>query len=230
MPAQAQHLLALSAKTQTDLKKARDDLLHYLKENPNLNLADVAYSCQISQENYAYRFMVVCKDRDDAISALKANDSRRVFTSHWQGRQRPVVFMFPAGFPLKYPNLGLTLYLTEPTFQEYVDICAQLLIPQLGFDIRDILFPTPKNANLATQQLQKASIFIPIVFVLEYALSRLWMSWGIQPNTMIGYSLGEYTAACLAGVIPLEDILPIVALGGRLLEKLPPDLPDLLQC
>ena len=118
-------------------------------------------------------------------------------------------------------HMGLELYQEEPTFREQVDRCAEILTPHLGLDLREVLYPIPGRAEEATQQLQQTWLTQPALFVIEYALAQLWIAWGIQPQAMIGHSIGEYVAACLAGVFSLEDALALVAARGRLMQQLP---------
>ncbi|MGZ5060152.1 MAG: SDR family NAD(P)-dependent oxidoreductase, partial [Methylobacter sp.] len=118
-------------------------------------------------------------------------------------------------------NMASGLYAHEPLFREQVDLCANILTPLMGLDIREILYP----GNGATEQqataLEQTAVAQPALFVIEYALSQLWMAWGIRPAAMLGHSIGEYVAACLAGVFSLEQALELVALRGRLMQSLP---------
>ncbi len=128
--------------------------------------------------------------------------------------------MFP-GQGSQYVNMGLELYLTEPTFREQIDHCCEALEPQLGVDLREVLYPSEERADEATERLKNTAITQPALFVIEYALAKLWMSWGVQPAAMAGHSIGEYVAACLAGVLSLEDALSLIATRGRLIQQLP---------
>lgn len=212
-------LLLLSAKTSSALEMATDNLLNHMKQQPEMNLADMAYTLQVGRKSFDHRRMVVCSDLPDAIKALEYEPQRR-FTSYEQGRERPVAFMFPGG-GAQYVNMGLDLYQTEPVFRQEVDTCCELLKPRLGFDLRNFLYPGKDPAPELVNQMKRTLIGLPALFVVEYATARLWMSWGIRPQAMIGHSLGEYAAACLAGVFSLEDALSLVVLRGQLFEQLP---------
>ncbi|MGZ4107998.1 MAG: alpha/beta fold hydrolase, partial [Tumebacillaceae bacterium] len=131
-----------------------------------------------------------------------------------------VTFLFP-GQGLQRVNMGRDLYESEPEFRECVDRCAQLLQPLLGLDLRTVLYPEPHKVEQAKQQLAQTEITQPALFVVEYALAQLLMTWGVQPQAMMGHSLGEYVAACLAGVMSLPDALKLVAARGQLVQKLP---------
>ena len=219
-PSRPWQLLLLSAKTASALETATTNLADHLKRHPDLNLADVAYTYQVGRHAFDHRRMVVCRDLEDAVTALETRDPQRVFTALHEGGDRPVAFMF-TGQGAQYVNMGRELYQTEPTFREQVDLCAELLRPHLGFDLRDLLYPTEEDAEEAAARLKQTYITQPALFVIEYALAQLWMEWGIRPQAMIGHSIGEYVAACLAGVFSLEDALALVADRGRMMQSLP---------
>ena len=164
--------------------------------------------------------MLVCRDVADAWGALVARDPTRVLTQVQKSRARGVVFMF-SGQGAQRVNMGRGLYYGEPTFREHVDRCVEILLPLLGFDLRDVLYPTGKQIESAEHRLTQTAVTQPALFVTEYALAQLWLRWGVRPAAMIGHSLGEYVAACLAGVFSLEDALTLVAARGRLMQGLP---------
>jgi len=213
-------LLLLSAKSISALDTATTDLARHLRHHPELNLADVAYTYQLGRRHFVHRRMVVCKSCDEAVSALEILDPQRVFTAVKSPRQRMVGFMF-SGQGSQYVNMALGLYRVEKTFRNYVDRCAEMLGPRLGFDLRSMLYPPAAGAEESADQLTRTAIAQPALFVIEYALAQLLKEWGVHPNFMIGHSIGEYVAACLAGVFSLEDALMIVAERGRLMQQLP---------
>jgi len=214
------HLLLLSAKTRTALETVTANLAAYLQQHRDLNLVDVAYTLQVGRQAFEHRFMVVCQNLEDAVQKLEFANQEQVSTYLKELHNRPVVFMFP-GQGAQYVNMGRELYQTEPIFREEVNRCCELLKPHLGIDLRHVLYPSEEQIEAATHQLQQTYITQPALFVIEYALSQLWMAWGIQPEAMIGHSIGEYVAACLAGVLSLEDALILVAVRGRLMQELP---------
>jgi acyl transferase domain-containing protein/acyl carrier protein len=130
----------------------------------------------------------------------------------------------------QHVNMGAQLYLSEPLFRKHVDQCAEFLIPYLGIDLKALLYPARRGQNqpgesdatAASALLEQTRYAQPALFVIEYALARLWMSWGIRPEVMIGHSIGEYVAACLAGVFSVDDALRLVAARGRLMQAQPP--------
>lgn len=214
-------LVALSAKSPTALDVATLNLISYLKEHPETKLADIAYTLAHGRKAFDYRRIAVCRDTADAIRVLTALDHRQVFTGLQEPRERPVVMMFP-GQGSQYVGMGAELYSHEAVFRAEVDRCAEILKPQLGFDLRDVLFADESRAAEASERLKQTIVTQPALFVIEYALAQQWMSWGVDPAAMMGHSIGEYVAACLAGVFELEDALALVAMRGRLMQSLPP--------
>ena len=221
-PSRPYQLLVLSAKTSTALENTTDNLVNYLRQHPTLNLADVAYCYQVGRKAFSYRRMLVCPqlDLEAAASALEKRDPQRVLTAVSESRDRPVVFMF-SGQGTQYVDMALQLYRDEPTFRAQVDLCCDLLKPHLGLDLRQVLYPEAEQLEEATRRLGQTALTQPALFTIEYALARLWMEWGVRPKGLIGHSIGEYVAACLAGVFSLEDALALVAIRGHLMEQMP---------
>ncbi|MEH1968895.1 type I polyketide synthase [Nostoc sp.] len=207
-------LLLLSAKTSTALESATANLAAYLQQHPNINLPDVAYTLQVGRRAFDHRRLVVCQDVNDAVRLLKNEDPQRVFSYHWKPSRCPVIFMF-SGQGSQYANMGRELYEVEPIYRRHIDACAKILQPHLGLDIRHLLFPS-EEIEAANQQLQQTALTQPALFVIEYALAELLMSWGVRPEAMIGDGIGEYVAAAIAGVFSLEDAVFIVANRGQL--------------
>jgi acyl transferase domain-containing protein/thioesterase domain-containing protein len=213
-------LLLLSAKTNTALDKATGNLADYLKQNPDLNLPDVAYTLQVGRKDFDHRRMILSKDLKDGVLNLETSNNKLVKTAKSEARNQGVAFMF-SGQGSQYVNMGLELYRTEPVFQDQIDQCAQLVEPYLSFDIRDAIYPGEGNFDEAQHKITQTYVTQPALFVIEYALAKLWMSWGIKPVALVGHSIGEYVAACLSGVISLEDALVLVTSRGRLMQDLP---------
>jgi phthiocerol/phenolphthiocerol synthesis type-I polyketide synthase E len=213
-------LLPISAKTEAALDAATRRLARHLSRHPELNLADVAYTLQVGRQPFGYRRALVCSDRDDALRVLTATTSDRLLSGQVLS-DRPVAFLFP-GQGAQYVNMGRELYEQESMFQAAIDECAGLLRADLGLDLRTILYPEAGQEAAATEQLTQTQLTQPALFVIEYALARLWQSWGVQPQAMIGHSVGEYVAATLAGVFSLEDALMLVAQRGKLMQSVPP--------
>ena len=213
-------LLLLSAKTPSALETATANLAAHLKQHPHLNLADVAYTLQVGRRAFDHRRILVCQDSHRAVTILEDPQPQTVFTHYQQPCHRPVVFMF-SGQGAQYVNMARELYEVESVFREGVDICCEILKPLLGLELRRVLYPTPEGTAEAGEQLQQTAITQPALFVIEYALARLWMAWGVRPEAMLGHSIGEYVAATIAGVFSLEDALALVAARGQLMQQLP---------
>ncbi|MBC6430915.1 SDR family oxidoreductase [Nostoc sp. HG1] len=214
------HLLVLSAKTSTALETATANLAEHLQQNPDLNLADVAYTLQVGRRAFDHRRMWVCQSLENGVKTLQDLAPQRALTQHHKPGHRSVVFMFsPQGS--QYVGMGKELYQNEQIFREQVDYCCELLKPHLGLNLREVIYPSAEQAEAATAKLTQTAMSQPALFVVEYALAQLWMAWGISPEAMIGHSIGEYVAATLAGVFSLEDALVLVATRGRLMQHLP---------
>ena len=168
-----------------------------------MNLADAAFTLQVGRSHFAHRRFAVCRNPEDAALALESQDPKRVFTGHSRLQDPPVVFMFP-GQGAQYVLMGAELYHTESVFREVVDDCSKRLEPILGLDLRLPLYPAAGEESAAQELLIQTRVTQPALFVTEYALAKLWMSWGVKPSAMIGHSVGEYVAGCLAGVFSLE--------------------------
>ncbi len=209
-------LLVISAKTQTALESATTNLANYLVQHPDSNLADIAYTLQVGRRNFNHRRALLCQDISDAIKILTAPNQERVLNNYSEDRKHSIVFMFP-GQGAQYVNMGRELYEAEPIFREQIDDCCELLKPHLKLDLKDILHPSTIEAT--EEQLKQTSLAQVALFVIEYALAKLWMAWGIHPQAMIGHSIGEYVAACISGVFSLEEALTLVVIRGRLMQE-----------
>jgi acyl transferase domain-containing protein/acyl carrier protein len=220
-------LLTLSARTPHALDVATANLASHFKRNLSLNLADAAYTLSVGRRDFEHRRVLVCRDVAEAVSALETPFAPRVLTSFQEQATRPVVFMF-SGQGAQYVGMARELYDTEPFFREQVDTCAGILRTHLDLDLRDVIYPNEEDTTAAAASLETAAASLdetrlsqPALFVIEYALAQMWMKWGVRPVAMIGHSIGEYVAACLAGVFSLEDALRLVTARGRLMQGMP---------
>ncbi len=213
-------LLVLSARTPTALDTATTRLADYLHEHREANFADVAYTLQTGRRAFEHRRIVVAADTADAHTVLSKLDRRRLFSGRCHVQGRSIVFMF-SGQGSQYPEMGAELYKTERVFRDAFDACADILRPLLNVDLRQLLFA--KHREHAAQsidpgQLAETRLTQPALFAIEYALAKQWEHWGAAPQAMIGHSIGEYVAACMAGVFDLESALKIVARRGALMQ------------
>lgn len=214
------HILLISARNETALNQATENLAAHLQKHPDENLGDIAHTLSCGRKAFNHRRMLVCGNINQAVEILSNHDSLSLIPNNIETQERPVIFMF-SGQGSQYINMGRELYATEPVFQETIDLCCQILQTHLKLDLREIIYPQPENIKQAEEKLNQTAISQPAIFIIEYALTQLWKSWGISPKAMIGHSIGEYVAACIAGVFSLEDVLYLVANRGQMMQQLP---------
>ena len=218
-PCRAHNLLTLSARSEAALNKSTKNLSNYLTLQAGAKLADVAYTCHVGRRAFQHRRFILCDNSEEAITLLGRPEARRSGTGVAK-KDRKAAFLFP-GQGTQHVGMGAELYESEHVFRTVVDRCSERLLKHLGIDLRDLLYRSSRPSGEADRALERTEIAQPALFVTEYALARLWISWGIGPAAMMGHSIGEYTAACLAGVFSLEDALALVAARGRLMQRLP---------
>jgi phthiocerol/phenolphthiocerol synthesis type-I polyketide synthase E len=216
----AWQLLTLSAKSPTALDTATFNLADYLEHAEDVNLADVAYTLEVGRRAFQHRRVVVVNSHEDAVSTLRALDPKRVLSKTTELEERPIAFLF-SGQGSQYPNMARDLYHTETVFQQHVDQCASVLTQHLGLDIRELIYPQAGQEEQARELLNQTQYTQPALFVIEFALAKLWASLDVAPQAMIGHSIGEYVAATLAGVLDVEDALALVAARGRMMQEMP---------
>jgi phthiocerol/phenolphthiocerol synthesis type-I polyketide synthase E len=214
------NLLVWSARTTTALEKMTANLLEHLKSHPEDSLADVSYTLQVGRRLFSHRRMLVCRDHHDAVAALTSNATDSLLIGQRESEPGTVTFLFP-GQGCQYVNMGKELYDHEQIFREQVDRCAEILKPDLGLDLREILYPPSEKVADAAVLLDQIRYTNPILFTVEYAVARLWLHWAVRPAAVIGHSTGEYVAACIAEVFSLEDALRLVSARGRLMQQMP---------
>jgi len=214
-------LFVLSAKTPTALDAATQRLAEHLKLHPEQAMADVASTLQIGRRAFRYRRAWVGTSASETAELLAQPKSPRIFTAQAPAGKGSVAFLFP-GQGAQRVDMGRGMYDTNPVFRDNVDRCCELLAPDLGLDLRSVLYPpATADKNAAADQLMQTSLTQPALFVVEYAMAQAWLSIGLKPQIMTGHSLGEYVAATLAGVFTLEDALHLLAMRGRLMQSLP---------
>lgn len=217
-------LVTLSARTPEALERATDDLASHLQQRPEDDLADITYSLMIGRKAFEHRRAAIVDGRDNTAAGetLRQRTPSTVVTGSTKAQSpTPVVFMFP-GQGTQALDMGLGLYQCEARFRAQVDQSCEILLPTLGIDLRELLYPTSDQRDGAERDLQQTALTQPALFVVEHALAQLWSEWGIVPDAMIGHSVGEYVAACLAEVLSLEDALSVVAERGRLMQRADP--------
>ena len=219
-PNRSHQILVWSAKTAVALDAMTERLAVHLDTHAEVDLADAAYTLQTGRHLFAHRRSLVCKDAAEAVAILRGQSTTPMQIVHEEKQDRPVCFLFP-GQGSQYAGMGRDLYETESVFRESVDRCAEILSAPLGLDIRELLFATGEDATQANEKLQQTAITQPALFTIEYSLAQLLRKWGITPSAMLGHSVGEYVAACVAGVFSLESALTLVVERGRLMQSMP---------
>ena len=214
------HILTLSARSKAALDDNARNLAGHLRAHTDQSLADVAYTLKHGRKGFEKRRVVAAETHEEAARLLETGDAARVFSHDHLGENAETVFMFPGG-GAQYPNMARDLYETEPVFAEWMDRGLAHLQSQVDYNVRALWLPQPEDTEHARQALQKPSAQLPLIMIVEYALAQLWQSWGVQPKALIGHSMGENTAACLAGVIGFEDCIDLVLLRGRLFDTVP---------
>lgn len=211
------HLLRISAHTPSALATAAGNLADHLQARPWLSVADVAATLANGRTRYRHRGFVVASDAADAVARLR--NSKRMVTGEDIGSTPPIAFLF-SGQGSQYPGMGAGLYAADPTFRATVDECAELLAPQLGLDLRELLLAERADSS-AEARLRETWLTQPALFTIEYALAQWWIAGGVRPTALLGHSIGEYVAATVAGVLSLTDALTVVATRGRLMQSMP---------
>jgi acyl transferase domain-containing protein/thioesterase domain-containing protein/acyl carrier protein len=214
------HVLTISGRSQKALDANTAALIAHLRAHPEQPLADVAFTLMEGRRAFERRRVVVAETHDEAAQVLEQNDLRRVFTHKASTDMPDTVFMFPGG-GAQYAAMAQDLYETEPVFQDWMDRGFAVLADKTDYDLRALWLLDGISKEDADAKLHKPSAQLPLIMMVEFALARLWMSWGVTPAALVGHSMGENTAACLAGVMSFEDCLGLVLLRGQLFDKVP---------
>lgn len=212
--------IVISARSKAALDAAAQRLADHLEARPDQPLADVAYTLRHGRRAFEQRRVIVAASHAEAAATLRANDPRRVFNHKSVGDAPDVVFMFPGG-GAQYAGMARDLYETEPVFRDWMDRGLEVLQAKLDYDIRALWLPESGHEAAADARLKQPSVQLPLIMIVEYALAQLWMSWGVKPAALVGHSMGENTAACVAGIMRFEDCIGLVHLRGTLFDTVP---------
>jgi acyl transferase domain-containing protein/thioesterase domain-containing protein len=210
------NLVLLSAKSEYSLQKRKTDILDFIRNHRQTNLTELAATLQTGRSHMPYKSFAVVKDSESLVS----ESALKNFTDSYNREgNKPLVFMFP-GQGAQFVNMGLTLYKNEPLCQPIFNTCFSVFKKETGIDLKEILFTEEAN-EVSEKLLSRTEFTQPALFITEYAVAIFLVFFGIQPEVLIGHSIGEYTAACLSGVFDLEDALKIVIKRGQLMQKMP---------
>lgn len=212
-------LLVLSARTRKALNDTRERLAAHITANPDLRLEDVAHTLVTGRRTFNQRLAIAVADRADAIATLSQSDLRRGTIHTPIDGLSGAVLMFPGG-GAQYPGMGRNLYAREPLFKRTVDEGLSYLPEALGARIRKLWFGSKAAEGEAAKEFLRPSLQLPAILIIEVALARLWQSWGVKPTALIGHSMGEYAAACIADVMTFSSAVRLVQLRGELFDEL----------
>ena len=211
-------LITLTGRSRKAVEQNGLKLADYLEQNPDVNFADIAWTLRVGRKDFDQRAVFAAKDHAEAVQLLRQNDLQRIFT-HTKVSDKPeCVFLLPGG-GAQYATMGADLYKTEPVYRQHIDRGLEQLRRTRNLDLAPLMYPSAENKKEAHKQLADISCQLPAIFLTSYAMAQLLMSWDITPSAVIGHSLGENTAACLAGVFSFEDALELTALRGELLKR-----------
>ncbi|MGZ5818196.1 MAG: SDR family NAD(P)-dependent oxidoreductase, partial [Burkholderiaceae bacterium] len=211
-------LLLLSAKTPSALDKMAENLSAYMAKTSDESIADVAHTLQVGRKGFVFRRAFVVPS--DKLSRIAPSVTpAKGFAGKKPEKQKKIVFMFPGG-GTQYVNMARGLYEQEPYFKKTLDACAALFKRKMDLNVVDLIYPDRAHIEQNTVILQTPKNFFAALFAVEYSLAKLWMSWGVKPDAMIGHSLGEYTAACIAGIFTLDQAVDLICFRGALFDKI----------
>jgi acyl transferase domain-containing protein len=213
------HLLTLSAHSPQALAELAARYADAADADPAASVADMAHSANTGREHFRHRAAVVASPMSELSNKIRGflDDplSPGVHSGHPQYEVAPRIAFLFTGQGAQYAGMGRELYATQPTFRAAIDACAERLRAELDRPLLELLDPEVGSLLDQTGYTQ------PVMFAIEYALATLWRSWGIEPSAVLGHSVGEFAAACIAGVFSLEDGLRLIAARARLMQALP---------
>ncbi|CAM2984090.1 Acyl transferase domain-containing protein [Paracoccus aminovorans] len=213
-------IVAVSGRSKAALDANSAALSAWLGANPGVDMADLSFTLTQGRRQFDRRRVLVARDAAEAAALLADPDPRLVFDHQPVGDPAEAVFMLPGG-GAQYAGMARGLYETEPVFRDWMDRGLDHMAQAHGTDLRALWLPEPGAEAEADRRLLQPSLQLPLLMITEYALAQLWISWGVSPSALIGHSMGENTAACIAGVMSFEDCIGLVRLRGLLFDRVP---------
>lgn len=214
------HIIAVSGRSKAALDANSAALAGWLQANPGVDMADLCFTLTQGRRQFDRRRVLVAHDAAEAARLLADPDPLLVFDHQQAGDPAEAVFMLPGG-GAQYAGMARGLYQTEPVFREWMDRGLDHMAATHGTDLRALWLPEPGAEAEADRRLLQPSLQLPLLMITEYALAQLWISWGVTPAALIGHSMGENTAACIAGVMSFQDCIGLVRLRGLLMDRVP---------
>ena len=214
------HIIAVSGRSKAALDANSAALADWLGANPGVNMADLSFTLTQGRRQFDRRRVLVAQDAAEAAALLANPDTRLVFDHQLVADGAEPVFMLPGG-GAQYAGMARGLYETEPVFRDWMDRGLDHMAQAHGEDLRALWLPEPGAEAQADKRLLQPSLQLPLLMITEYALAQLWLGWGVRPTALIGHSMGENTAACIAGVMSFEDCIGLVRLRGQLFDRIP---------
>ncbi len=213
-------MLVLSARNRRALDDSSARLAKWLRAHPEQSLADVSYTLLDGRQGFEHRRVLGASSHEEAAALLESQDAQRVFNHTLEVQDASVVFMYPGG-GAQYFQMSRGLYATEAVFREHVDRGLATLKSRFDVDLAPVFFAEDDTREQTLERLTKPSVQLPLTFTIGYALTKLWQHHGVEPAAVVGHSLGENTAACVAGVFSFEDALGLALLRGQLMDEAP---------
>lgn len=217
--ARQSHIFPFSARTLSALRTTVEQHLRYWQSQPDVPPEDIACTLQCGRRQFDWRYVATGSDRDSLQDEMSQLLEAAVLPNQISGPPR-IAFLFP-GQGTAYPGMGTEIYRAEPIFCERLDEGLRIASRYLGSELRSLIYPEDTSSAEALAALNETAYVQPALFIFECALAALLQHWGIQPDVMIGHSLGEYVAASLAGVMRFEDAVAVVCARGRLMGSQP---------
>ncbi len=219
------HLLTLSAKSKNALLDKVSDYQNYLETHSSLDFVDICFTANTGRSHFDHRLAIIASDKQELTDKLALISAKEEVNGVFTGKlptnhKSPLIAFLFTGQGSQYINMGRQLYETQPVFRQALEQCDKILQIYLEKSILNIIYPKD-NSDLDNSLINQTAYTQPALFAIEYALYKLWSSWGIKPSMVMGHSVGEYVAATVAGVFSLEDGLKLICHRGRLIQQLP---------
>jgi amino acid adenylation domain-containing protein len=212
-------LLCWSAKASQSLELFGDNLRTYIASTEAVDLADIAFTLNTDRKEFDFRRFYIASSKHELGVKFPGQDWEKHTRRAKNGKAAEVVFMYP-GQGAQYLDMGKDLYESEHVFRQALNEVADIFLEETGEDLLKVIYPSEPGAE-AEDVLRNTRYSQPALFCIGYALTKLWMSWGIYPSAFVGHSIGEFVAAYFAGVFSLRSAVRLIAARGKMMSDLP---------